>query len=672
MDEFAKISLDKQPADQKPEMKVNPEPGANLEPKDSPQPKSDKIKIGGLSQTRKLPPVLKWIGIGLAGLVLLVILVAIPIFLLSRPLIASANETMAIAQEAYQAAKNQDLIEAETKLNQTHDSLIKTKEQYQKLKWTGFIPGLHWYYQDGEHALEAALAGLEASQTLLAAVTPYADVLGFKGQGSFMGGTAEDRIVKMVQTLEKISPEIDKVADKVSLAESELSQINPNRYPQTFRGNEIREKIIQAQATANDANLAATDAKPLLKVLPQALGYPAGKKYLVIFQNDGELRPTGGFMTAYAVLHLDSGRVKVEKSDDIYGLDRKFGRGLPAPEPIKKYLPLVSSWHLRDMNLSPDFKVSMETFKENYDKLPGEYDVDGIVVIDTEVLKRMVEILGEISVPNYGEFNLENDPRCNIPQIICELEFIVDKPLPTQAGGRKNAILGPMMKEIMTRSMSSGKTQWGSLFTTGIGLIQEKHIMMYFVNQDLQKAAESFGMAGRIKDYDKDYFHVNDTNFGGAKSNLYVTQEVEQEISLSGDGTISKKVTISYTHPEPADDCNLESGGLCLSGILRNWFRVYVPEGSKLIEALGSEVEVEANQELGKTYFEGFFALRPESKVKLIITYELAEKYNQGDEYRMLVQKQAGTYGWKYTVSFNGEIKEFELNKDTEIIFPPK
>ncbi|OGD63303.1 hypothetical protein A2160_02290 [Candidatus Beckwithbacteria bacterium RBG_13_42_9] len=612
---------------------------------------------------------LKWIGLGLAGLILLLVILLIPVFIVAGPLMISAQKTYASAQAAYTAAKNQDLLTADEKLKETHQGLQETQNQYEKLKWTNFVPGMHWYYQDGEHGLKAALASLEAAQILIGAITPYADVLGFKGQGSFMGGTAEDRIVKMVQTLDKVTPEIDKVAEKITVAEDNMSKINPSRYPVAIKGKPVRENIVQAQELIHGANLAVTDAKPVLSILPEALGYPTGKRYLVIFQNDGELRPTGGFMTAFAVLNVDVGRIKAEKSDDIYGLDRKFGAGLPAPDPIKKYLPLVNTWHLRDMNLSPDYKVSMMTFMENYDKLSGEYKVDGVITLDTEVLKRFVQVLGGIDIPDYGKFTIDNDPRCNIPQIICELEFIVDKPLATMVSNRKSAILGPMMQQILTKAMSSGKNQWGQIFTTGIQLLQEKHILMYFNKDDLQKAAESFSVAGRIKEYDGDYFHINDTNFGGAKSNLYVTQDVEQEIDVATDGTVTKKVTLIYTHPEAADNCNLETGGLCSSGILRDWFRVYVPKGAKLKEALGSEVKVEAKEDLGKTEFEGFFTLRPQSKTKVILTYELPNKLAAGQPYKLLIQKQPGTKENKYKITFGSQVKEFNLDQDKELTF---
>jgi len=651
------------PSDLKKEQSMTKEEGKHPKEKDSPLEKNSVLHK---EKKKKWP---KIAGLVFLGLFLFVLAISIPVAILAGPTIVSAKKTYGLVREAYEFGKNQDLVKAEEKLVETRISLEETQQKYNKLSWTKFVPGLHLYYLDGKRGLEAALAGIEAAEILLEAITPYADVLGFKGQGSFMGGTAEDRIARAVQTLDKITPEIDRVAEKLKVAEANISQISSNRYPESFQGKKIRENIDKAKEIVLAANLAMTDAKPILEVLPSILGHPEGKKYLVIFQNDGELRPTGGFMTAYAVLAVDTGKVKAEKSDDIYGLDRKFGRDLPAPEPIKKYLPLVYSWHLRDMNLSPDFKESMMTFDKYYSELPGEHQVDGIITVDTKVLKDLIDVLGPIEVSGFGKFTTEEDPRCNIPQVICELEFIVDKPLATHVSDRKSTILGPMMQEILYKALGSGRGQWGEIIKTGYNLLEEKHILVYFKDDKAQEAAEKFGIAGRVKDYKADFFMVNDTNFGGAKSNLYVVQEVEQEIEVKEDGTIQKKVSLVYIHPEPADDCNLESGGLCLSGILRNWFRVYVPEGSKLIEGLGSEVEIETSQDLGKTVFEGFFTLRPESRAKVILTYELPFKYEESEGCKQFIQKQPGTKEPKYTIYFGNKEEKFGLNKDKEIVF---
>ena len=126
---------------------------------------------------------------------------------------------------------------------------------------------------------------------------------------------------------------------------------------------------------------------------------------------------------------------------------------------------------------------------------------------------------------------------------------------------------------------------------------------------------------------------------------------------------------VKYQNPAPPSDCNLESGGLCLNGLYRNWFRFYVPKGSTLLEMKGSEVEPLVYEELEKTVFEGFFGdkypLHPQGGVTLVsIKYKLPFEYKNQDSYSLLIQKQPGTKNHHYQVSYGKEVKEFDLNKD--------
>ena len=159
---------------------------------------------------------------------------------------------------------------------------------------------------------------------------------------------------------------------------------------------------------------------------------------------------------------------------------------------------------------------------------------------------------------------------------------------------------------------------------------------------------------------------VNDTNFGGAKSNLYLNYQVEQEIKEAEDGSLIKTLSITYINPEPMDDCNLESADLCLNGILPNWLRVYVPKGSELIEAMGSETEVLSYEELGKTVFEAFFEIRGDGgKAKAVFTYKLP--FTLEEPYRLLIQKQPGKVLVKHKLIFGDYVEEFDLVADREI-----
>jgi hypothetical protein len=161
-------------------------------------------------------------------------------------------------------------------------------------------------------------------------------------------------------------------------------------------------------------------------------------------------------------------------------------------------------------------------------------------------------------------------------------------------------------------------------------------------DSSIQEAAERINIAGRIREFNGDYLHINDANFGGAKSNIFVTQEVEHEIEI-GEGQTTKTVTMAYKNPFVASNCNLEAGQLCLNGVLRDFMRIYVPMGSELVESLGFEEDtVKTYDELGKTVIEGFFLLQPQSQTKLVLKYTVP--YSPEDEYRLMIQKQPGTY----------------------------
>jgi len=154
--------------------------------------------------------------------------------------------------------------------------------------------------------------------------------------------------------------------------------------------------------------------------LPSILGQPDSKKYLVIFQNDKELRPTGGFITGFAVFKIDKGKLIVEASDDIYKLDERNNTKIAPPPQFIRYLK-VYKLYLRDANFDPDYIDSIKRFEEIYNNISGTTKVDGIIAVDTHVLVEAMKILGPI--PAYGtNFTVENDKRCDCPQVIYELE----------------------------------------------------------------------------------------------------------------------------------------------------------------------------------------------------------------------------------------------------------
>jgi hypothetical protein len=574
------------------------------------------------------------------------------------------DQTLQSSRAAYDGVKQQDLTVAQANIEQAETHLNRAAARFNSaylLKYSAF----YWHFQDGEHAFKAAQEGLEAGKVVLAAIEPYADVIGFKGQGSFAGGTTEDRIIKIIETVDKINPSLDEVATKLDSINQEVSAINPNRYPWiSFQGKSVADLIGTAKTQISQADVLLAELRPAISVLPEIAGLNQPQKYLILFQNDAELRATGGFLTAYAVLSIDKGKVTPEKSSDIYDLDSKFRQRIAPPDILRTKLN-VNTWHLRDMNISPDFKLSMEQFIGYYNELPGETKVDGVITVDTKVLTDLVRILGGIDVPGYGEFTADNDPRCDCPQVFYELENIVGRPTYYIRTDRK-AILGPMMQTILQKTYAAPKEVWPELFTNIWENMQQKHVLMYFFNEDFQNAAEMINVAGRIKTYDADYLHINDSNLGGAKSNMFVTQEVEQEI-MDNQSTLTKTITITYKNPRKGDNCNLEAGQLCLNGKMPNWTRIYLPKAAEVSEVLGFDNNsVKQYEELDKKVVEGYFELNPESQARIKLTVSIPK--NAGS-YRQFIQKQPGTKNAAYTITYLGEERLFDLATDQEVLF---
>ncbi len=620
----------------------------------------------------------------LAGFFIFLLVIGI-LLLPLRGVIAQSRDVVRVGRSAAEAGKNQDLVKMKEGLAATRKELTDVQKEFNKVKFLKVIPFLGRYIADLEHGVNAAFAGLSAADKAVEALEPNADILGFKGESRFVQGSADERIQTAVKTMSALTPKINEMASFVDTLRNELNQIDPARYPKKIGKTVIRERLASAKETVEGAANLFVNAQPLLINFPSILGEPATKRYLVLFQNDKELRPTGGFITAYAQFRIERGKLVLEKADDIYNLDNARRKNFPAPREILTFHKGVYNLNIRDSNLSPDFKLSMLKFEELYDSVAGKEKIDGIFAVDTHVLVEALRILGSMTV--YGrEFSAEIDKRCDCPKAVYELEDYSTRPVGYVRDARKD-IIGVLLQSLMQKALGVSPSQyWGKLFQMLLAEINQKHVLAYFHDDATQKASESFNMAGRMMTATEtatllkyqetqgwDYIHINNSNMAGAKANMFVSEKVTKDVTISGD-TATTKLTIEYKNPYQGSDCGLESGGLCLNAPLRNWVRVYVPLGSKLTDSRGSQspkdnkpVPMESFDELGKTVFEGFLIVNPMGTARLDLTYTSPVKPQDG-KYRLLIQKQPGTDGDEWTLKLGGkERKKFLLVSDTEL-----
>lgn len=645
-----------------------------------------------MTTTKKWKPNWPWWGWTLAilGAVLIVVVSALAVLALAYKDIAlnfkvQAQETLNYAKETYALFKGQDLPATTNKLQETKTSLAKTSTDFKELSSPLHLLGFGAQYEDGLALFAAADDGVAAVDKALATLTPYADVLGFTVEQKEEGGTAEDRIKKLLDTLSVVGPELDAILVDLKAAQADISTIDPQDYPEKLSDvfgakfvlkqigkadladYPVRQTIVELKDTVDLLVKTFEEYQPVINKLPEIAGSGENnrKKYLVLFQNNNELRPTGGFLTAYAVIYMENGKISTEKSDDIYELDKKFTKKIAIPETLGKYLTTEKYWHLRDMNIDPDFAQSMEIFLTNYQTVGGEpQDIDGIIAIDTEVLTDLIEVLGPVDVPGYGTFSVEPDAKYGAPQIVIALSEIITRPTSYIRENRKG-VLGPMMGAILTKVYSAQKEQFPALFQVIVNAIEGRHAQAYFMDEELQIAADKINMTGKmIAPTDgSDFLAIVDANLGGAKSNLFIDYGVQQTILPPENGELTKQVIINYKNSRPGDNCNLEAGLLCLNATNNDWQRIYLPLGSKLISAKGYKSEPSVYDENGFTVIDGYFSLNPDSTAKVELEYTVP--YTDTQNYVLNIWQQGGLRAVKHLLDVNENQEEIEVAGDT-------
>ncbi len=114
---------------------------------------------------------------------------------------------------------------------------------------------------------------------------------------------------------------------------------------------------------------------------PALLGFEGKREYVVLFQNNMELRPGGGFIGSYGLVKLDKGRVTDFTVHDVYDADGKLSTHIDPPYGLQRYMG-AKHWFLRDSNFAIDFPQDAKQ-AETFLQLETGENVDGVIAIDT-------------------------------------------------------------------------------------------------------------------------------------------------------------------------------------------------------------------------------------------------------------------------------------------------
>lgn len=342
-------------------------------------------------------------------------------------------------------------------------------------------------------------------------------------------------------------------------------------------------------------------------------------RLLVLAQDTLELRPTGGFIGSYGLLHFFHGTAKLEKYEATEDLPFPDP---PMPPPPTLALYLTQPWTLSNSNWSPDFPTSAATATELF-RRQGGGEVDGVLGLTELATARLVGVLGPLKLPSYPQPVVEEGFDRRIVYEV-ELKKPQDVPRKKYLVELSNVLFErlfhlpaekvPGVADAVRRSIGAGDFQ------------------LWFKEPARQEILAGTQVAGALPVVDGDFLMVVDANMTASKANLEITKRMDYTVSSDDDGRLVGRLRIELRNEGEESPIN---------PFYNAYLRVYVPRGARLLNP-----SVETRQLPPDGPYEVFshpLVVLAKQQGAASFSYVLPDSVGEGGEYDLTWLRQVGT-----------------------------
>jgi hypothetical protein len=364
------------------------------------------------------------------------------------------------------------------------------------------------------------------------------------------------------------------------------------------------------------------DGIPALESVPKVLGAePYGPQtYLVLIQNEDELRATGGFITALATVTVENGEIIAFKAQDSYDVD-DYSKVYPRPPwQLEAYMD-APIWVFRDSNWSPDFPTSA-VWAEHLYAYASAHAVDGVIAIDQEVIRLLLSAVGPIQVD-----------EASVPISADNVIAFMRQERGQSREERQNDedwfeqrkdFIRPLAQALLDKLQHDDDVSMRAVGEAMLQALRERHLLVQMDDPAVSRLLKQRGWDGGIRPGEGDYLMVVDSNLGFNKVNAVAQTEIEYRLDLSD--VQAPTAHLDVLHHNPVAGKETHPGEITVGQYLDrlafplferqtqvcrhaaydtgdyqdliarcywNYLRVFVPEGTSLLEASPDAIPAE-------------------------------------------------------------------------------
>jgi len=291
------------------------------------------------------------------------------------------------------------------------------------------------------------------------------------------------------------------------------------------------------------------------------------QRILVLVQDTSELRPTGGFITTYADLTLNQGKLISVEIGDVSSLDNKLLGHVEPPLAVKQFLG-ESSWFLRDVNWDPDTATTAKRVAWFYQKQTN-FNVDYVLLLNSDLFALLLDITGPLSLPSISQpVNSQN-------YLSLQRNYLVASADQTQSD-----FLTLLFQHLFS-SLSSSQTNYSLLSQALLQTLPQQPLTLYPLKPDDNQSLTQTHFTNSLTPTPclsdpchSAYFSLVEANVGVNKVNPFINRQVSHLLDFSQNNQVGETLQINFTNT--ADSSNWPLGSY------KNYLRLYLPQSAQI------------------------------------------------------------------------------------------
>lgn len=335
----------------------------------------------------------------------------------------------------------------------------------------------------------------------------------------------------------------------------------------------VKGPVEELQSLLGDAARVARAAGIATELLPSMLGEDGERTYLVAFQNNAEVRATGGMPGSMLELTARDGKLTLGRS--VTPGDLEVGRRVVTPTPYELELFQPRYVVAARPTFNPDFPRNGEVFSAFWEA-SGRPPIDGVVAVDPVALSYLLDYTGPITV---GDTELTSD---NAVEVLLRDSYAE---LDTE---EQDKFFARAARRIFDTVIGADGSPAALVTALGRG-IDERRVAVWSADPEEQALLAGEDVANELPQETgrpEIGFYVNGDK--GDKLGYYLHTDVDLTPSCS-DGTRSITVDVTLTSGVPDSALPAYVYGLKLPGLprdaMRNRVYLYAPSGGEVAEA---------------------------------------------------------------------------------------